>query len=256
MFGILLAVLIMRGAGAGAGRGLGLGVLAGLILFAGARAEFEGLARLQAAMLILLLFMAPIWVALIERALWGRRLTPRTGVAIVLVVGGVATMVGPPGGVDMLGVAFGVCSSILLAGFFVLIDRSRAHAPMAVGLSAALVAGGLAGVVLEPGGLATELGDPDVLPYALAVAASLAAWGVFAVFGLEAATAVTAAIISAAEPVFVALLAYLLLGEALSAREIAGGAIVMVGVLTASLAVPAPEPSRHELPRELIDEPL
>jgi drug/metabolite transporter (DMT)-like permease len=232
VFAVLLAVLLVRRRGRVPWAGLGLGAAAGLVLYVGARAEFEGLARLPAAVLVLLIFMAPIWVALAERVIWRRRAGRLTIVAVALVVGGVALMVGLPGSLDAAGVAFGIVASITFAAFFVIMDRSRAYAPTALTLSAALTFGALAALAQSPGALEQSLGDPDVAPFAVAIAVSLWGWGLFAMLGLGLVTPTTAAIVSAAEPVFVALLALLLLDEGLGANQIAGGAVVMAGVLT------------------------
>jgi drug/metabolite transporter (DMT)-like permease len=217
-------------------RGLALAAIAGLTLLVGARSEFEGLARLPAAVLVLLLFVAPIWVALIERVVWRRPVSRAVVGAIFLVVVGVTTMVAPwTADLDLLGVCFGLVGSVALASFFLLMERSQATASTSLGICTALVVAGVVSVLMNPGALTRDLGDPGVLPYAAGVSAALAAWGLLACVGLNATSAVTAAIVSAAEPVFVALFAFLLLGESLTPREIGGGAIVMAGVLLGSL---------------------
>ncbi|HYI81273.1 MAG TPA: DMT family transporter [Thermoleophilaceae bacterium] len=236
LFCLVLPWLLARGPRPLPWRGMAFAVAAGLTLLVGARAEFEGLARLPAAVLVLLLFVAPIWVALIERILWRRPVARATILAIALVIVGVTTMVAPwHADVDLVGVAFGLVGSVALAAFFVLMEHSQQTTPTSLAISAALVAAGAVSFLLDPGALTSELGDSGVMPYAAAIAAAFAAWGLLASIGLDATTAVTAAIVSASEPVFVALLAFVLLGESLSAREIGGGAVVMTGVLLGAL---------------------
>lgn len=236
LFGLVLPWLLLRTPRPLPWRGLAFASVAGLTLLVGARAEFEGLARLPAAVLVLLLFVAPIWVALIERVVWRRPVARSAVLAIVLVIFGVTTMVAPwTADVDLIGVGFGLIGSIALAAFFVLMERGQETVPTTLGIAAALAAAGVVSFLMDPGALTREFDDPAVMPYALAIAAAFAAWGLLASIGLDATTAVTAAIVSASEPVFVALLAFLLLGEGLAPREIAGGAIVMTGVLLGAL---------------------
>lgn len=236
LFAVALPWVLARGPRPLPLRGMALAAIAGLTLLVGARAEFEGLARLPAAVLVLLLFVAPIWVALIERVVWRRPVARVAVAAIVLVIVGVTTMVAPwTADIDLVGVGCGLVGSLALAAFFVLMERSQATTPTTLGLCSALAAAGAVSLAIDPGALSEGIGDPGVAPYALAIAASFGLWGLLACIGLDATTAVTAAIVSAAEPVFVALFAFVLLSESLSARELVGGAIVMGGVLLGSL---------------------
>jgi drug/metabolite transporter (DMT)-like permease len=68
-------------------------------------------------------------------------------------------------------------------------------------------------------------------------------WAVLAVIGLGRTSAVTAATVSAAEPVFVAVLAFFVLGERLSVRQLVGGALVVVGIVLAARASIADQPA-------------
>lgn len=217
-------------------RSLGLAAAAGVALLLGSHCELQGLQRLPAAVLVLLLFAAPVWVVLIERAVWGRRVRPVVLAAIATTVLGLTTMVAPwTSGLNFVGVLWGLGGSLALAIFFVLLDRSQARLATILALSTALSAAGAVAVLSDPGGLSRSLGDPEVRPYALAIAAASAGWGLLASIGLRETNAVTATIVGSAEPVFVAVLAFLLLGEALSPRELAGGAVVIAGVFLAAL---------------------
>ena len=235
-FALLLPWLLLRAASPLPWRGLGLALGAGAALSIGARCELEGLQRLPAAILILLLFAAPVWVVLIERVVWGRRPHPIVLAAIAATVAGLVTMVAPwSGGLNFVGVAFGLAGSLALATFFVLLDRSQATLTTTLAVSVALAVAGAGAILAHPGGLSSSLGDPAVRPYALAIAAATAGWGLLAAVGLRETDATTATIVGAAEPVFVALFAFLLLGETLAPRELAGGAVVIAGILFAAL---------------------
>ena len=228
-FALLLPWQLLRATSPLPWRGLGLAFCAGLALSVGARCELEGLQRLPAAILILLLFAAPVWVVLIERVVWSRRPQPIVLAAIAATVVGLVTMVAPwSGGLNFVGVAFGLAGSLALAAFFVLLDRSQATLTTTLAVSVALVVAGAGAVLAHPGGVSSSLGDP-------AVAAATAGWGLLAAVGLRETDATTATIVGAAEPVFVALFAFLLLGETLAPRELAGGAVVIAGILLAAL---------------------
>ena len=215
---------------------LALTAAAGVVLFLGARGELEGLARLPAAVLILLLFVAPVWVAIIEWLAWGIRPAPATVLAVGVVFFGIVLMAGPFGRrLDPVGVLGGLAASMAFASFLVVIKRTERRVSARLGVAVAIVAGGIAGLVWHPSAM-EELGRASLLPYELMVGAAVWLWAVFAVIGLSRTSAVTAATVSAAEPVFVAVLAYLVFGERLSLRQLLGGAVVIVGIVLASRA--------------------
>jgi len=212
---------------------------AGGAAFAGAGfLEFEGLARLPAPTLVVLLFLAPVWVAIGSRIVLGRRLGWRSGVMLALVLVGVALLAGLPdeGGLDPLGVAMGVGASQLYAAVFVLLERLvRGTGPIAaIGLVAAAAA--LVAVAVEPSGVATELAGPPTAWYAVAVGASTAGTLVLLAGGMRTASAFTASLVTAVEPLTAAVLSWALLGEVLTVAQMAGGAAVVCGVLGVSRA--------------------
>jgi drug/metabolite transporter (DMT)-like permease len=71
----------------------------------------------------------------------------------------------------------------------------------------------------------------------LAIGATTAIWAVLVGFGLQATDSVTAAIVVGVEPVLVAVLAFVLLGEDLSARELVGGLILLAALAATTLQV-------------------
>ncbi|MEO8091419.1 MAG: DMT family transporter [bacterium] len=239
LFALMLPWLVGQARGAISWKGVGLAALGGVILFTGARGEFEGLQWLPAAVLILLIFVSPIWVVLIERIVYGRRASVRTLGAIALVIAGITIMVGPlGGGLNLVGLLCGLAASITLAIFFVLIDRSQDEMPVSVALPVAIVAAGLAGTLADVSAWSTELGRDGALLYALLVGLAVWSWALFAIVGFRETDAVTVAVVGATEPVFVAVLALIFLGEGLGANELIGGAVVMAGVLAVSTAEP------------------
>jgi drug/metabolite transporter (DMT)-like permease len=216
-------------------REMSLAVLSGVLLWLASWAEFEGLRRLPAAILILLLMLAPIWVALLRWFLWHWPITPHQGAALAAVVGGVAVMVNPIGGaLDPLGVSLGLAASLGGAFFFLLLDRIKPLLSPQLAILVAMTSAGAVAIVADPGALPSQLGDSSLAPLAAIIGAAAAAWALLLALGLRTVDAVTAATILAAEPVCVAGLAFLFLGEDLSAREIAGGAITLAGVIASA----------------------
>lgn len=235
-FALLLPWLLARAPAPVSRRGLLLAGLAGVSLFVGAHCELNGLRQLQAAILVLLLFASPIWVVLIERIVWRRRPAPLVLAAIATTISGLVIMVAPwSASLNLTGVLWGLGGSLTLAIFFILLMRSQATISTPLGVATALASAGAIAVLTAPGALVATLGDATIRPYALAIAAAAAGWGVLASFGLRETNAVTATIIGSIEPVFVALLAWALLGETLSWRELTGGAVVVGGVFLAAL---------------------
>lgn len=219
---------------------------AGIALVVGGRAEFEGLSRLPAAVLILLLYAAAIWVACIERLLWGRRLARRTASGIVIVLAGLAIMVGPFGAsFDVIGVAAGLVASVASAGFLLLVTQSQEKAPVMLSGSIALVCAGACALLTYPGAVPAELEHGDNLLYIAAIGVAQYAFVVFVALGLHLTTTIAAAVVLASEPVFVAVLAVPLLGEALAMQTLVGGIVVLGGVLlTSTQGAPTPPSPR------------
>jgi drug/metabolite transporter (DMT)-like permease len=195
--------------------------------------EFEGLSRLPAPTLVLLLFLAPVWVAIGSHVLLGRRLGRSSAAMLAIVLMGIALLVGSPeaGGLDAVGVALGVAASILYAAVFLLFeDLARGPGPvLATGLIG--IAAALGGVIVEPTGVRAELADPARGWYAVSVGGLTAGSLLLLAVGLETASAFTASVVSAVEPLAAALLSWIFLGELLSAIQMAGALAVIGGVV-------------------------
>ena len=220
-------------------RALAIGLAAGVALCVAARSELEGLARLPAGTLVLLLTTVPVWVAALGWLGIGRVPTALERAAVVALLAGVAIMAAPVGAaIDSLGVVFGLFTALCFAAFLSVLERNHGVS-VAGGFLLGVVGAGLAVVATDPGGL-SGLADGDVrLPLVLAVGVSTAAWAVLVGFGLQATDSVTAAIVISVEPVFVAVLAFLLLDEGLTTREIVGGLVVLAALATVSVRVPS-----------------
>jgi drug/metabolite transporter (DMT)-like permease len=144
------------------------------------------------------------------------------------------------GALDVPGVAAGLASAALFAAYLLAAELAgrRGAEPATTLLWGFLVAVAIWAVAVpwwswpvaalaDPGVAAAVLGVGLVgtlLPFALAVGA------------LRVVSAATAGIAATAEPVFAAAFAWLLLGEHLTLAQLAGGALVVAGVVLAQLA--------------------
>jgi drug/metabolite transporter (DMT)-like permease len=207
---------------------------AGATLWVGGRAEFEGLARMPAGMLVVLLATAPLWVAFISWVASTRVLTRADLLALFSLLTGVAIMAAPIGeALDPVGVLFGLLSAISFAAFLFILERNERVAA-GLGLVLGMIGAAIVLVITDPGSIGSlSRGiDPALV---LAIGASAVLWTLFVGRGLGATDSVTTAIVVATEPVFVAVLAYTLLGEGMSFREIVGGSVALLALASVAL---------------------
>lgn len=243
----LFAPVFLRGADLLGNRGATLQAIAGgVAIYAATRTEIEGLDRLPAALLILLLAVAPLWVALFQWIALRRAPRRPEAAAVVAVIVGVALLAGPArGSVSLLGIAFGLSTSILVASFILLLDRAAGRIPARAAMLVSLATAALLGLLLAPGDVPGQFDDPAIARYSLLIGVCFAGWAVLFVTGAALAGPLVAAIMLGCEPLLTAVLAWLLLGETLSALQILGGAIVIAGMSLVVLV------SETEGPQEL-----
>ena len=227
---------------------LALAAAAG-VAFAGAgRLEFEALSTLPAPTVVVLVFIAPVWVALGSWVVWRTRLGRTSAGLVGLTLVGVALLVGTPTGetTDSSGIGLALAASVLAAAFYVLMEPlvKRAGARPAAALMA--LAAALCVAVLEPRGAIAEIGSSATAWYGLAIGTltGCALWLVCA--GLRNASALFAATIIGAEPLAAGLLSWVALGEVLSETQVIGAMGVLVGVT--GMAVVLARSSRPHLP--------
>ena len=227
---LALPFLLRRGSPIGA-RSAAVAIAAGALVWISVRSELEGLERLPAGALALLLATAPMWVAAFDWLGDGRVPSGFDRVTMLAIVAGVAVMAAPVGSsVDLVGVIGGLVSAMTFAAFLFVVGRNpRVSAAQAFPLG--IIGAALMVVITDPGAVG-GLGDGLPTWLVLALGLSAAGWAVLVGLGVGATSAVTAAMVVAVEPVLVTVLAYLILGEELTARQAAGGTIV-VGALAA-----------------------
>lgn len=203
-----------------------------------------------AAAVTLLFFTYPVFVML---GAWsfGRGAPARlTMIALLCALAGAAIVAGTGAGlsVEVAGVVFAMAAALTFSGYLVGADFVlRKTNPMT---SAMWVSGGAsAGLFVYAaisGRFTPPTGSQDI--WAILVMGLASAGAFVCLMGaLQRIGAVRTAIVSATEPLAAALLGYLYLGESVSAGTAAGGALILVGAVLASLAR-AVTPREQQIP--------
>jgi drug/metabolite transporter (DMT)-like permease len=189
----------------------------------------------SAANATLLNYSAPIWVALAAWLLFRERLSPLFWTGLALTLAGVAVVLGS----DFLrhptlgrGDVLALLSSLFFAGYFLASQRGREHLDTVsyiwmVGIASTITLL-LVNLILQ-----TPLGGyPPQTYWAFLGAALFSQIGGYLALGYALghlpASVVSPTMIG--QPVMTAVLAFVLLGEALFPAQVIGGAIVLVGI--------------------------
>lgn len=181
--------------------------------------------------------VGPIFLAVIEPRIVGRRFDPREVVIGLVALPGVALVIGGTPGGMRLGIAVGVLSALLVAVFGSLNKRHVERADPVVVTGIELAAGAvfltLVAAVLPGGGLLRALPDTRdaVLLAALALGCTLLPFAL-ALRALRHTSAFTAQLAVSLEPVYAIVLAVALLGEQ---RELGGSFYLGLAVILAAV---------------------
>ncbi|WP_093801961.1 DMT family transporter [Streptomyces sp. Wb2n-11] len=227
----------------------------GLLAVAGVQAfYFASLSRIPVGVALLIEYLAPAlvlgWVRFVQR----RPVTRAAAVGVVLAVGGLACVVEVWAGLsfDALGLLFALGAACCQVGYFVLSDQGStgddAADPLGVIAYGLLIGAAVLTVVARPWGMdwsllagSAEMGGTDV------PAALLLGWIVLIATVLAYVTGVVsvrrlspqvAGVVACLEAVIATVLAWVLLREHLSAPQIIGGAVVLVGAFIAQSSAP------------------
>jgi DME family drug/metabolite transporter len=231
---------VAGGSRAGGSRaGLGLTVLFGLSIAGANVMYYTSLSRLPVAVAITTQYTAPglvvLWTSFAERT----RPSGRVLAALAAAMLGVALLAELPSAlgegklrVDALGLLAAIASAFCYATYMV----TGEHMGRALGARRAVLRGFLVASALWIVVQATR-GRPDTLldrrfilgAVFLAVATTIAPFLLF-VWGLERVRVSDASIVSTLEPLAAAVIAFVWLGQRLSAWQLAGGVLVVVGI--------------------------
>jgi drug/metabolite transporter (DMT)-like permease len=235
------------------------GLLAGfgLLAVAGVQAcYFAAISRIPVGVALLVEYLAPAlvlgWVRFVQR----RPVTRAAAVGVVLAVGGLACVVEVWAGLsfDALGLLLALGAACCQVGYFVLSDQGsdagdEAPDPLGVIAYGLLVGAAVLTFVARPWNMdwavladtahmdGTPVAAPLLLSWIVLVATVLAyVTGVVAVRRLSPQVA---GVVACLEAVIATVLAWVLLGEHLSAPQLVGGAVVLVGAFIAQSSTPA-----------------
>ncbi|MFD5099193.1 EamA family transporter [Streptomyces albidochromogenes] len=227
----------------------------GLLAVAGVQAfYFASLSRIPVGVALLIEYLAPAlvlgWVRFVQR----RPVTRAAAVGVVLAVGGLACVVEVWAGLsfDVLGLLFALAAACCQVGYFVLSDQGGTEAdaadPLGVIAYGLLIGAGVLTVVARPWGMEwsllagnADMGGTDV-PAALLLGwivliATVVAY-VTGVVSVRRLSPQVAGVVACLEAVIATVLAWVLLREHLSAPQIVGGAIVLIGAFIAQSSAP------------------
>jgi drug/metabolite transporter (DMT)-like permease len=264
---ILVAVSLLRGPDSLLGvfrnhaalRGI---VLFGLVAVAACQAlYFVAASRLPVGIAILLEFTGPVLVVLYQRLVLRQHVRRTAFLGIGLAMVGLCFVVEIWSGLslDALGLACGLGAAAGNAAYFLIIDRLTGSAdPLAITTVGMLVAC----IVLVPLampwsapwhvlGSSIALAGREIPGWLVALALVLLSTVISYVFGgmaVQRLSATVAAGLAYVEPVSACVVAWVLLGQRLSAVQITGGVVVLIGAYTAQrsaapAATPLPAPS-------------
>jgi drug/metabolite transporter (DMT)-like permease len=197
--------------------------------------SLSALEYIPAGMLVFLFYTFPAWVALRAAILRTERLTGTRLLSLLLSFAGVGVMVGWPGSdaVHPLGGALALTAAVVYALFIPVIDRLRAGIGAVV--ATAWVAVGATMIFLVAALVMRDLTIPTApMPWLYIVGLGTLSTAVaFTLFlrGLQAVGPVMAAIVTTAEPFFVASLAALFLGQPITTQTVIGGSFIATAVL-------------------------
>ncbi|MEU2674701.1 EamA family transporter [Streptomyces sp. NPDC007164] len=234
----------------------------GLLAVAGVQAfYFAAISRIPVGVALLVEYLAPAlvlgWVRFVQR----RPVTRRAAVGVVLAVGGLTCVVEIWSGLsfDLVGLLLALGAACCQVGYFVLSDQGGADGaggadgvepPHPVGVIAygLLIGAAVLTAVAQPWGMdwsvlggTVGMDGTDVPAWTLLVWIVLLATVIAYVTGVIAVRLLSpavAGVVACLEAVIATVLAWVLLGEHLSAPQLLGGAMVLIGAFIAQSSTP------------------
>ncbi|HUY73975.1 MAG TPA: DMT family transporter [Candidatus Dormibacteraeota bacterium] len=215
-----------------------LGLLGAVVYTGQSLTYFIALRTLPASLVVLIAYIYPSLVVVAGWIFLGRKVSVWHGVALAASFVGVAMLVGGAHFQIAWALVFAIASPAIYTGYILIGERVMLSVP-AVGASAVIMSGAaLAFCVLAAFG--HEAAAPrNVNGWAVAIGIAffptMLAISLF-LAGLPRIGAARAALISTWEPVVTVILAVALLGDRLSAVQVAGGVLVLLAVVVVQVA--------------------
>ncbi|MEQ1785600.1 MAG: EamA family transporter [Acidimicrobiales bacterium] len=218
---------------------------------------FVAIARLPVGIALLLEYLAPVFVALWVRFARREAVRPRIWGALALCLVGLAVVAEVWSGLtlDGIGVLAGLAAAVSLAAYYLTGEHGLGRRdPLSLAAWTFAAAAVFWSVLRPPWTFAwSTLGDPVALPgpfdgrevpLGLLVASIIVLGTVVPYAGVLVAIrhlgSTRTGLLGMAEPVTSAVIAWVVLSEALSTMQLVGGAVVIVGILVAETARPIP----------------
>ncbi|MDT0331507.1 EamA family transporter [Nocardiopsis lambiniae] len=229
----------------------------GVFPMAGVQAlYFAAIARIPVGIALLIEFLGPVLVLLWLRTVRRTRVSPAAAIGVILAVAGLGLLLEVWAGMrlDVIGVALALGAAAGQAAYFLLSDRTGDDAdPLAVIAFGSITATVLLLPLARPWNLdrgllaaSMDLGPLPVPGWALALWLGLVCTAIAYFTGIAAVRRLSPQIaggVAYLEVVTAIVLAWVLLGEALTPVQIAGAVVIVAGAFIAQTAVPGtPEP--------------
>ena len=217
------------------------GHLLGLLLFTGFALQTTGLRYTTASKSAFITGLMVVFTPLVQY-LWERRPPTRANlIGVAIVIGGLWLLTDPlqsgPGGFN-LGDAMTLLCAVAFAGYIVRLDQTSPRHPIMPFTIIQITSAALyswAGALLLEAPTAPHSGTSLGVIIYLALAATLLTGYLMTRYQRDT-TPTRAVIIYTVEPVWASLMAAALLGERLTAVAMAGGGLILAGVLVSQLA--------------------
>ena len=214
--------------------------------------------RLESGLAALIVAIIPLWVALMDRIFFGRRLSASALVGLVVGFGGVALLLQPGGGADLFAaLVLVVTTSAWAGGSLYARGAPLPESPLLAAAMQMLTAGiflGVTGLVAGEAGRvnADSFSAKPVIAFVyLVIFGSLVAFSAYAwlLKNVRISTVSTYAFVN---PVVAVALGTLFLSEPIGWTTVAAGASIVVAVvLIVTARTPAPKPATEQLPEPL-----
>lgn len=193
---------------------------------------FSALQHASAGLVGLLLYLYPALVTVLSALVFGRHIGRGRGWAVAVALAGTAFTVGGDLSSEAIGIVLGVGAALIYSVYILagerVMPRVGAFAAATVVMCSAAVVYGVAALAAGPTLPATTGGWMALLAIAL-FSTLLAILGFFK--GLEKLGAADASTLSTLEPLITIGLAAVVLGETVTAVQLAGGALVLAAVI-------------------------
>jgi drug/metabolite transporter (DMT)-like permease len=218
-------------------------VVAGCAFAAAGLGEFQALSRAEAPAVVLLVFVAPAWIALGAWALRGESLGWPRALALCAMFCGLALVVTGSAGQSLRPSAatYALAASAFSAAFFVSLELAGRTLTPCAGACLATWIGAAVVIPLDARGVADELLSTRSVISVLAIGVLTACALVLLASAVRTESAFTASAVICVEPLVAVTLSWLALDELLTTAQLAAGVMILLSVAALSmLTVRAP----------------